>query len=349
MGDTASSWPGEDPAAISLATRVVLLTAATATCNLGSYSPDQRELLALVQMATDMRLVRGRPFSEFLEAAKRQLARDVASHGLEDAAKTLADIERCKPADPIGDLYDRLVDLASDAYAESLSEALNPTLHRTVLGTEPHLREVPVRGGVRKYANEVELLIHLPRFDLAGLTLVPRILAHELICHIAARHTGNWVDTPVPDVRTFFSEGFMDRAAWRLFMTWLDAGELPTTLPLEQLSGTELEDSADRPMVFRAGRRAFDNCLAKTTEHMRRHLAGGPTMAAQLRAVSEDASIRAALRMNTCPSHIMNKDWFVHFARGDERAKAASFGFVAAEDVDPTPLLDDEENGAASD
>jgi hypothetical protein len=342
MRDT-SGWPGEDPAAIALATRVVLLTAATATCNLGSCSPDQRELLALAQMATDMRLVRGRPFSEFLEAAKSQLALDVASHGLEDAAKTLADMERCKPADPIGDLYNRLVCLVSDAYAEPLGEPLNPTLRRKVLDTEPHLRDVPVRGGVRQWGNEVELLIHLPRLDLAGLTLVPRILAHELICHIAARHTGGWVNTPVPDVRTFFSEGFMDRASWRLFMTWLDAGELPTSLPLEQLTGTELEDSADRPIVFRAGRRAFDNCLAKTTQHMKRQLADGPTMAAQLRAVSEDASIRAALRMNTSRSHVMNKDWFVHFARGEERAKAASFGFVAAEDIDPGRLLDDEE------
>jgi hypothetical protein len=298
-------------------------------------------------MATDVRLVRGRSFPIFLEAAKDQLAGDVVSHGLEHAAKTLEDIERCVPTDPIGELYHRLVALASTAYAEPLGEPLKPTLCVVVLNTEQHLREVAVRGGVRRWGNEVELLIHLPRFDLAGLTLVPRILAHELICHIAARHTGNWADTtPVPDVRTFFSDGFMDRAAWRLFLTWLDAGELPTTLPLDQLSGKELEDSADRPVVFSAGRRAFDNCLAKTTEHMKRGLAGVPTAPAQMRAVSEDASIRAALRMNTSSSHIMNKDWFVHYAKGDEHAKAASFGLVAAEDIDPAPLLADEEIGA---
>src|SRR2546423_30605 len=95
--DTTPPWPGEDPAAIAFATRVVLLMEATRTCILGSISPDQEEMLMLLQLATDMRLVRGRSFAEFLEATNIRLAQDVDNHGLEDAAATLEQLEGCEP------------------------------------------------------------------------------------------------------------------------------------------------------------------------------------------------------------------------------------------------------------
>ena len=237
-----------------------------------------------------------------------------------------------------------MLKLAGDAYAATpLDKPLNPGLRRNVLLTEPHIRDVAVRGGVRKYENEVELMVHLRQFDLKALNLVPRILAHELICHAGARGTGAWGPRPKPDVRAYFTEGFMDRAAWRLFMIWWEDGDLQTELSLEQLSGKELDNSAERPDVFPAGRSAFDKCFAKTTEHMKRRVEGGPATPKLVRRDSEEATIRAALRMNTCLSDVTKKDRFAHYARADERAKAATFGLVAVEDLDPAPLLDDDD------
>jgi hypothetical protein len=340
-----SDWPGEDPAAIALAARIVMLSAASRTCILDTCSAEQQQLLSLLQMTTDIRLVRGRSFPEFLAAAQRHLGADAANYGLETVADTLEDIAASEPVDLVGDLYRSLVELASEVYEQPLGQRLNPTLCRTVRATGPHQREIAVRGAARRRSNEVELLVFLSGFDLAALALVPRILAHELICHIGARHTGDWADTPEPDVRAYFSDGFMDRAAWRLLTTWLDAGAIPNSTPLGQLTDKELEYSARRPLAFKAGMRAFDNCLSKTTEQVKRRLAQGPTSWAQVASLSEDASIRAAVRLNACGSHIVNKDWFVHFARGEERKKAASFALVAAADVDPSPLLED---GASS-
>ena len=348
MPAATPDWPdGSDYREIAMATRVVLLDAAARTCILGSCTRDERELLTRVHSATNPRFAQGMSFTDFLEAAKDKLVREASRDGL-DVVTTLQDIGRCRPADPIGELFDRLVDLASEWYAEPLGRRLDPRLRRSVLEDDPHRCEPVVRGLVRQLGNEVALVVHLPGFDLRALTLVPRVLAHELVCHIAARHTGAWDDRPEPDVRTYFSEGFMDRAAWRLFTLWREARRLPTTLPLDQLSGDELDDTADREIVFPAGRRAFENCFAKTTEEMERRLSGAPITDPDLRRESELASIRAALRLNTCSSHIKCKDRFANFARGEERAKATDFGAVAAEDADPVSLLDDDEIGTAA-
>jgi hypothetical protein len=349
MGDPAADWPGEDARAIALAARVVLLTQASRTCSLSSPTEDERDLLSLIGLASDLRLVRGRSFSEFLDFTKRKVARDADDAGLDEVGPALEAIAAAVPADPIGELYAELVSLASAAYAPALVEPLDPALRRSVLDTEAHTREVAVRGGVRRFGNEVELIVHLPCFDASSLVLVPRILSHELICHVAASDVGHWPETPVPDVRTYFSEGFMDRAAWRLLASWVDGGELATAFPLDQLSGTELEAAADRPIVFKAGRRAFDNCMAKTTDEVKRRVAVCSTAHWAVRTQSEEASIRAALRMNTCRSDIASKDWFVHFARSDERGKAVGFGLFAADDGhDPMPLLEDAEDAPAA-
>jgi hypothetical protein len=341
-----TTWP-ETAKDVAFATRVVLLTAAARTCKVGSCSPEQKQVLGLVQEWTDDRYTHGKAFPQFLDQTKQRVVRDAENRELEAVATTIADIGAAQPCDPIATVYARLLELAGEAYAATpLERPLDPELIRNVLLVEPD--DVVVRGGVRKYENKVELMVYLRRFDLEALTLVPRILAHELICHAGARDTGAWPPHPDLDVRAYFTEGFMDRAAWRLFSIWREDGHLQSELALEQLSGTEFDASADRPDVFPAGRSAFERCYAMTKEHMNLRLEGDLARQWHVRRDCEQAAIRAALWMNTCRSDVTRKDRFAHYARVDERAKAAKFGLAALDELDPEPLLDeDDDDGSA--
>jgi hypothetical protein len=335
-----ADWPGDDPSAIALAARVVMLSAASRTCTIGYCTDEQRVLLADIHRVTELKHVAGDSFPDFLAGAKQRLAAHMRLErpgpGLD---QTLADVARCEPVDLIGELYDRLVELASRVYEEDLGE---PRLSRSVIETGAW-REFPVGGAAFRDTNEVELVIYPSGFDLAALALVPYILAHELVCHIAARHTGVWVQTPEPDVRSYFSDGFMDRVAWLLLGRWMADGTLPRVTPVGQLTMQELQYNAKRPPAFGAGRAAFENCSAKTTERLTvEQRFDGDTHGAHVFAASWDASIRTALKLNTDGSHIIKKDWFVHYAMGEQKQKASTFAEVALGRGGLSKLLDDE-------
>ena len=67
---------------------------------------------------------------------------------------------------------------------------------------------------------------------------------------------------------------------------------------------TRLSDRA-----FKAGAAAFDNCVSRTSEQLTPTLAQRATTPAHAHANALDRA-RAAVRMNTCASHITGKDWF---------------------------------------
>jgi hypothetical protein len=338
MGDTPNTqaWPGEDQAAIALAARVVMLSAAGKTCHLRSTTKDQDDLLRLLALATDTRQVGGESFPEFLGSAKDVLRKSAGDFRLAVTLReTLDDIAACRAVDVISELFDHLVRLASQEY----ERPLDPTLSRETLLGKPGDRPTAVRGKVRRRGNEVGLVLYAERFDLTSLALVPRILAHEIVCHIAARDTGRWNDRPEPDVRDYFPDGFMDRAAWRLLIGWHHAGALPEITPVGHLSVADLEYSCDKPEAFQAGIAAFENCVTRTAQQVQ-----APSGCAAehhdyiVRSQSEKASIDAALRLNACCEDICHKDWFVHHARGD--AVAGRFASVAAGGAEPSELFE---------
>jgi hypothetical protein len=333
-----SDWPGESQSDIAFATRVALLSEASKTCFLGSDSRKQRDLLDLIRMASEHENAQGLTFREFLAQAKRDVAAGARRYKLADELTAeLRNIRNAQPVDLIGGLFDRLVQLASRVY----ERPLNPKLTREVIATGEFRRKKLIEGKVLRDSNEVNLLIYSSGFDLDALALVPRVLAHELVCHVGADYTGVWGKRPKPDVREYFSDGFMDRATWELFCGWSRVGWLPKVSAAGQLTVKEWRYSAERPKAFNAGATAFDNCVTKTSEHLPQP---DPdeigAFAVHAHADALEASLRTALRMNACPSHIKGKDWFVHYARGEERNLAKTFAVVASAGSEPSTLFE---------
>jgi hypothetical protein len=141
--------------------------------------------------------------------------------------------------------------------------------------------------------------------------------------------------TPSPDVRDYFADGFMDRVAYRLLTQWLYAGAFPTVTPIGQFGITEWEYTAERPAAFKAGSVAWDTCVTRTAARVR----GRDQDPASVEAVSVSKSIRAALRLNTYGSPIRDLDWFVHYARRDERNLATTFAAAATRGGKPHQLV----------
>ena len=69
-----ADWPGDDPSAIALAARVVMLSAASRTCTIGYCTDEQRVLLADIHRVTELKHVAGDSFPDFLAGAKQRLA-----------------------------------------------------------------------------------------------------------------------------------------------------------------------------------------------------------------------------------------------------------------------------------
>jgi hypothetical protein len=338
----SSAWPSDDdPAAIAVAARIVMLSAASRTCHLASCNKPQETLLSLIPEVTELEQVRGQTFPTFLASAKARLHKVARALGIDGAvSETLADIIACPPTDVVGTVFDRLVDLASEAYEQPLmGQRLEPVFSRQTLCGKPYDRPLAVRGRVLRRSKVVEMVMYLDGFDLAALALIPRILAHELVCHIAARDTpGVRRDAAPSPFRDYFPDGFMDRAAWILLLRWLHGGAFPNVTPVGHLSVKELEYSAEKAKAFKAGIVAFDNCVVRTSAHVQPAETMDMDRYAYIRAVSEDKSIRAALALNACDEDIQRKDLFVHEAREDEMAEW--FALVAAEGEEPKSLFE---------
>lgn len=348
----SEAWPAEDPLEIALAARVAMLAAASRSCILDGQSPAEEDVLDLIRRFTNVDKVEGRSFPDFLAAAIDQM-RYAEKTLISDrivVARTLDDVYGCEPRDVIGEIFGELVELASVTYNGVLSETLNVPLNRFVEFEGPKENGFHVAGGVPESRRYVALCLYARRFDLRSLALVPRILAHELICHIGARHSKPWLRPPDPDIRSFFSDGFMDCAAWRLLIQWIGTGALAGFTTAGHLSEAEGPYAARRPPVFEAGRGAWANCDAATKGRMLDGMAPSGGDVARLRGEAEDAVMRAALELNGAVVPIEPKDRFAYWARKGMNEAANLFVDLATGAATVSELLDEmrEEVGSGS-
>jgi hypothetical protein len=335
------AWPKTVPLEIALAARIVMLSAASRTCPLDGRTEDQDMLLDLIRLGTRPMHVEGQSFSEFLSSAVAHLEKLVKTEISDVGAveETLVDIQACKPQDIVGATYTRLAELASEVYAPILDEPLAVPLKRTILERAPKDHPFHVTGQVPGSRKIVMLNLYAAGFDLRSLALVPRILAHELVCHVAARHTGMWAETPIPDFRAFFSDGFMDCAAWQLLLMWLEDGELLEATPVGHLTESDIPYAYKRPEAFSAARGAWGNCHKATGTRLADEKSGDPADMARRRAYREGNVITAALRLNACAYHIEPKDRFVHLARKSRSLAIERFADVAIGNATAPELL----------
>jgi hypothetical protein len=298
-------WPREVAKEIALATRIVMLSAAAKTCPMYDRTDDQDAVLDAIAKVTRTKHVDGRPFAEFLDDARARL-RTVAEAQVDDddaVEETLQDIENSEPEDLVVQVYDALVPLASEAYEQTRPGTgfERPPLRRKVMETGGE-RPFYVKGHVPSSRSEVVLNLYPYGFDLTALALIPYMLAHELICHIGARDHGGYPVQPDPDVRDYFADGFMDRAAWYLVNNWLESESIPDVTPIGHLEEGEVGYAASRPPIFQAGRGAWKHCR----KAVRARVATGDR---------DDTVIRGALSLNVCECDIRKKDEFVVCAR----------------------------------
>jgi hypothetical protein len=175
-------------------------------------------------------------------------------------------------------------------------------------------------------AVEVRLQIHVDSFGPHGLAALAGAVAHECVCHVAARPHGP------PDNESAFAEGFMDWAATYYLQTWTAdlPGELGTVADAQSARHREilLQGSSPPAVARKGGRRAAQrlaNCL------QRHH---GKTAA-------EACAVVAAFgaRLNTTEARLAKKDsWTIDVSSRrdaplDDEQLAAVLGFEPPEFV----------------
>jgi hypothetical protein len=345
----APAWPGNDFVSIAFAAKVALLEAAFRTCGPGPISAEHEELLAEVASVTRSTHVEGRDFPDFLSYAQEQLEDRARKDKLDrgPAAETLADLLRADPDDVIGELYDSLKCRAADLYQPFLGERFDPKLVRQVL--DKRAKGGTVFGGsVPPTRSCVNLVFYARDFDLRRLALVQYVLVHELVCHIGARAVATVDDQRAdPEVAMFFADGFMDRVAWELVVTWLEDEELAHGAPLGHLRAEETRYAyarASTDAAWDAGKAAWSNCTSAAWALMRAVVGGTsvePEQRRSIKAEAEERSRQTALRMNACPCALRKKDAFVDLARaGGNPPVLARFAEIARRRADPLDLFE---------
>lgn len=324
------AWPGDDPYAIAIASRIVLLTAVATTSSFRYQSDDLDLLLSLISRETSPALVGGRPFSLFFEHARDTVLESAGA--IPGLVEGLADTVRAVAESPADDVlkrsYLRLAGLSAPLYQDITGAVSVPELRRSIIADYERTEHL-VTGRVSVKRDTVTMLFY-PRFDLEALILSPFIMAHELICHIGSRHIGEWRETPRPNVQRFFEEGFMDKAAWYYLMLWLE-DEHPELTATRHLDEEMIKRSSPDKHVFSAGKAAWDHCEQTLRARCRqaRRYDGGPT----------DFVAQGALTMNVCAEDIRGKDWFVFLAHEREITALDLFAQVALGSADPLDLI----------
>ncbi|HEY6780585.1 MAG TPA: hypothetical protein VI111_06490 [Thermoleophilaceae bacterium] len=325
---------------IAIAARIVMLSAASHTCSVAEPTEIQDKLLKLVDATTHPSHVEGRPFPGFLKSAVESFCDQAESQIVgADVGATVDAVAACEPRDVVGEMYEDLRQLVAKVYDEALGDPIEVPLVRNVLPEAPAERAFRVSGHVPPHRKYVTLNLYVRGFDLGALALLPRILAHELICHVGARHVGTWTQKPDPDCRAFFSDGFMDCAVWHLLMTWLEGDALSSITPVGHLTEVDVPYSFLRPHAFRAGRAAWSNCGTATNARLRDDSSFDPRTAAILRAAAENAVADTALHLNACDCSIERKDRFVHLAREPQPEVTECFAEVAVGQAVPLDLF----------
>lgn len=194
------------------------------------------------------------------------------------------------------DLFDLLADKATEVYRglSTATAALRPewlTSHPRARPGEspPDLYSIDACTTLVKGKPQVELQIFLTAYDACCMMAVPRLLSHELICHVHAH------DDRI-DNRSAWAEGMMDWTATKLWEKWRMSLELPASHVL--LHGRTL--SSKRYPEFRAtGHYAADNLCQWLTE------SGTPVEVAEYKVV------RLTLELNVASKPLEAKDELV--------------------------------------
>ena len=173
----------------------------------------------------------------------------IATYGGGQLMETVRKLARtCAPCSALEDVFDLLAGKTSDAY-RGLSSATS-TMAPTWLFAHPRARSGETAPDIYSIdacttlvngQPQVELQIFLSEYDASCLMAVPRLLAHELICHVHAN------DDAI-DNRSVWAEGVMDWTATRLWEQWCMALALPAGPVLHH--GRAI--SAKRHPAFRA-------------------------------------------------------------------------------------------------
>jgi hypothetical protein len=295
------------------------------------FSSEQEKFLALLAWSTESKQVDGRDYPRFLDHAKDTLRKAVgALPGLEDTlGTTMAAVLSCEPVDQIALMFEKLRLLASEAYDVDL----DPVLERVVLPASGD-RRFHVSGMVPPSRRKVFLTLYLG-FDLMSLAILPFILTHELVCHVAAGHTGQYESTDDLSAKEYFSEGFMDHASHYLLLKWLDTEPGPALTPAGHVSvGHSHYYSGRRTHAFDAGDSAWHTCRSAVGQWLK--ASGHPAAAS-----ASEAVLRAALALNTCCYDIRGKDRFVDLARLAESRVVNHFVQVAAADLPAKELFEE--------
>lgn len=318
-----TDWPShDDPMEVALAARVALLSASGLHPD-DKPSPEQDQLASFIMWATDVGLVDGRGFGEFLEDAQRRIADDVGRHAnvrtaLPDAAAALQD---ARPIDVVAELYGKLAQFAAAEYARP--ELARLPLERFVV--DPGTRPERVSAAVPDSRSKVMLTLDTG-FDLFALALLPRVLVHELVGHAGAGHPTNGPHSTTQ----LFEEGFMDVTSEVLLLRWLEDTALHDLAPAGHVSAGLVHRYHTRLYALRAGRDAWTACRIAVGRDLARR-PGAPRTA-------EATTAQATLQLNATGDDIRDKDEFVDLARrGRARTLARFVGLtreeIAAEDV----------------
>jgi len=322
-------WPNDDdPWQVAVAVRIALFDASRLFPS-SQPSKEHAQLANYIVWSTDAEEVYGRGFAELLTDAQRQIERDLQAHP--KVAQALPDETtglRCAdPVDVVGDLYEGLRRLTADAYGRPGIAGL--PLDRFVVAAGD--RQNHVTGRVPASRSRVMLKLDLG-LDLTSFSRVAWVLAHELVCHVAAGHTGEHGQGDDISKRQFFEEGFMNRTAATLLMRWRELETMAGLVPAGHLSVTEVFAQHSRPEAMEAGRAAWQECRVAVGRDLRRRRL---PLADAAEAITADAT----LVLNLSDDDIRRKDRFVSRARNGNVDKLSKFVQLTKGKVTPRDVF----------
>jgi hypothetical protein len=293
-------WPDDDSAyGVAIAARIALFDA----CRLfpsSQPSADSERIAKLIIWSTDHELVEGHGFRDFLALAKDRLIQDLPGQVRPGLAlsRALRAIRRARPVDVTGAMFEVLKECAAVVYG--LGALRSVPLARSVVDAtgDDH-----VTGAVRRSRPGVIVRFDLD-FDLRSFARLAWVLAHELVCHAAAGHTGAYRAGDDRSTWQYFDEGFMDCTAATLLLTWCELPGMDVLLPASHLSTAEGFAHHSRPQAMEAGRAAWAACRAEVGRRLRSLSPGGG-------ASAPDKTVDATLKLNVLRRAIKEKDRFV--------------------------------------
>lgn len=263
-----------------------------------------------------------------VERVQHEIDHLIDSHGEDDELRRLKKlVEEAQASDVLQQIFDCISGLTRSVYhsppcrkAILLPEWLNKHprgLSHPIGYPDPY--HVNAQTRVASNTAYVELQIHLDRFDVFSLLVVPALLTHELVCHAYAQEDRN-------DDKSYWAEGVMDWAASFFFEMWAVRLELP--YGVAKAHGMRLWDQRMTHSRY-AGRLAADTLVDWLVNDLS---IGVPQVAQMLTA-------KLALQVNVVDAPLRHKDRLASRLANIKRDKALQ-GAIRAWDRDELPAAD---------